>query len=175
MDYAVKVRVVQNNSNSYEYYQSKHRYHAADLDDPEYIRRWKTEKGALDFIKNNKKWNPKAEMRVVQIETLPEKINKKPKKFTKEEAFEFRKKLVQSLLKHGWVPNTEYTYNNKAIQQDFTGYMIDAEKHYAISLKSQVLTVHDGTRQFCKVLSMEYNEMEITNKELVCGKIALRF
>jgi len=51
---------------------------------------------------------------------------------------------------------------------------MEMDDRFATTMSGSVMTIHDATRQFCKVVSMAYNEIEIGEKELVCGKIALK-
>ena len=153
--------------------------------DTELAKRWKTEAGAEAFLKKAKqrlleiyfpyyqKNRPIPKLTIVRTKELPPpKFIKK--KLTGKEIVKIRIEIIRKLIANKWKPNTEY--EKDAIDyKDGTGYLIDNEEHYAITLKSSVLTVHDASRQFCKVVSMGYNEIKIENQELLCGKIALKF
>lgn len=157
-------------------------------DVPEEAKRWKTKEGAEKFLNECKskleemyfkpyggrKQATNIELKITQIKSLP------PPKFTKkkmnaEQLTKMRLQIIDKLFERGWKENTKYTHGRKAIDKNGTGYVIDRDEHYAISLNASVLTVHDASRQFCKVVSMGYNEIEIKKDELVCGKLALKF
>lgn len=159
---------------------------------PEKAERWKTKKGAdarlekliSAILKSHEKWlqihdfpeeHIRADYAVVEIVPAP------PKKFPKKQLkgktrVEFEQEIVRVLKANGWKPNIKYSQgiNEDGFNKWGRGYLIDADDRFAITLKSSVLTVHDGTRQFCKVISMAYNEIEIKDHELVCGRIALK-
>lgn len=169
------------------YYKKVSGWTRFDFDDnSERANRWKTEAGAskvlselLSFIagldKHYRHWyEDYKNIKVVETATLP------PPKFckikiNKEDLGVLRKEILSTLLSNGWQPNMAYTGGRyKAIEDDGTGHLIDSDGHYAIRLKPTVLTVYDASREFCKVLSMEYKETTIVGKELICGRIALK-
>ena len=163
------------------------------------IKRWKTEDGVKKAFEDILKKlvyaqthiyaakSPKTEQQlrdeltIVRIKELPPpKVQKA--KLTRQETDEKKLAIAKSLISHGWKPNKEYSKGfakldeNGFAQGIWAGeaFLIDSDGRYAVTLKSSVMTVHDGTRAFCKVISMAYNEVELAKHELICGRIALK-
>jgi hypothetical protein len=174
MNYVIKFKTKANKNNpELEYYLPQNTYNAPS-DDVENAKIWKTEKGAQNYLNAFLKqyhgiyYQDRGFHSFLVVPTSyskPEKV----RKHLVESPKDFRKKIIDLAFNNGWKPNDKYRKN--PISNDNCGYIIDANEKYAITLKSTVLTIHDGEREFCKVLSMKYNEMEINENFLVSGKI----
>ena len=154
-------------------------------------KRWKTAKGAINakvklvldsqqrdvyFRRQQAEVDFLEGLTVVEVPDLEKKFKKK--KLTSEECTAVRRKIAETLVARGWKPNRKYDkeIDDLGFSHRWSehGYLIDPDDRFAITLKSQVLTVHDGSRQFCKVVGMGYNEIKIRKNELVCGRVALK-
>lgn len=114
---------------------------------------------------------------------------------TKKEIKEAKRlEIVQALLDKGWLPNKEYlekfhcfkngqtvtTYYNKVcdlnggiLNDDY--YMIAPDKTLALQIKTNVILVHDASRGYCKVLSIQIKDVKITDFALMYNRLALVF
>ena len=93
----------------------------------------------------------------------------------KETTQELKLKLVEYLLINGWEPNKEYRpslIDERGCRELYGGgteyYLISVNKDYAITIKTNVLTVHQASRNFCKVLSL--NIADITSFSVPSSK-----
>lgn len=85
--------------------------------------------------------------------------------------------VAKMFIANGWRPNRRYTVS-KLDENGFrtscgstTGFLIDGDGRYAVTLKRRVITIHDSKRSYCKIISMRYCEMELKSNKLICGKI----
>jgi len=113
---------------------------------------------------------------------------------SKREAIAAKKEaIVDAFLAAGWRPNIGYldtrpyrnflSLNDRGqIVDSYFGrpqvgehhYLISPDKQYAVTIKPQVLTLHDAARNYCKVLSMKHEEVEIFPDRLVSGILEVR-
>lgn len=101
---------------------------------------------------------------------------------SKREAIAAKKEtIVDTFLAAGWKPNTDYTRRlddrGRAIYSWGIGdehFLISPDKRYAVTIKPQVFTLHDASRNYCKALSMKHEEVEIFPDRLVCGILEVR-
>jgi len=71
-------------------------------------------------------------------------------------SFKEKKEKILGLLElHGWKENPRY----RNVCGDH--FRLSPDERYAITLKAQVFTIHDATRQYCKVLSVKYSEADV--------------
>lgn len=90
--------------------------------------------------------------------------------------------IAKMLIANGWKPNKEYT-NLELNENGFvvwrydgritlgSGLLIDKDNRYAVTLKDRVMTIHDSKRSFCKIMSMQYCEIELKIDRLICDRI----
>jgi hypothetical protein len=89
-----------------------------------------------------------------------------------------REQIIEAMLAKGWRPNVKYIGNDN-LDTILTGkygsyyFWISADERFAVTFKKVVMTVHDATRQYCKVLSMKLNEVEIKPDYIKCGAVGL--
>jgi hypothetical protein len=161
------------------------------VNDENRAKRWKTREGAAKTVERlprerilfvqqiylntgNGFTKLLQEYEIVEVKELP-KVQKS--RLTTKQLEEKKKVIVKYLLQHGWKPNIKYlrlALNDEGFTNYGLGYLIDSDDRFAVTLKASVMTVHDGSRQFCKVISMGYNEITFGTHELICGKIALK-
>jgi hypothetical protein len=181
MEYGIQV--IENYTPKRTSYFYKSSYYNRFTYDINQAHRWKTEAGANKILESFKASAQEGFKRSLVMDTLKViELPPKPlpkfckKKLDKGELEAVRQRVVATLLSYGWEANKEYTKNWKvpAIKDNGTGYLIDKDKHYAITVKPTVLSVHDGSREFCKILSMELKEITFEGDQLVCGRVALK-
>lgn len=98
--------------------------------------------------------------------------------------------VAKMLVTNKWKPNQQYVdqkywYLSKrekksnildcngfyAYYSRKTGYLIDENDRYAATLNPKVITIYDGNRKYCKIISMQYCEIELEVDRIICGKI----
>lgn len=82
---------------------------------------------------------------------------------------EKRDDLVKVLKVEGWYQNPRYP---SGYGYDF---LMSPKGNYALTVKAQVITLHDSNRGFCKVLSMKINEVRLKSDGLECGILKMYF
>lgn len=97
----------------------------------------------------------------------------------KETTHELKLKLVDYLLINGWEPNKEYwdTLDNKGCRELYGGgtmyYLISVNKDYALTIKTNTLTAHQASRNFCKVLSLNIADITYDLNGISSGLLRL--
>lgn len=98
----------------------------------------------------------------------------------KETTQELKLKLVEYLLINGWEPNKEYRpslIDERGCRELYGGgteyYLISVNKDYAITIKTNVLTVHQASRNFCKVLSLNIADITYDLNGISSGLLRL--
>lgn len=86
--------------------------------------------------------------------------------------------MLEAMLAKGWRPNTKWLRSDDLrtlISGELYGdlHWVSPDEHYTMRVKSNVLTVHDAQRQYCKVISMKLNELEVFPDYIKCGQIGL--
>lgn len=100
------------------------------------------------------------------------------------EVFEQKiKELIDALYNNGWTPNinflSKYQYEQFDLQTLVAGkkyeyyYWISGDKKYTMTIKKQVLTVHDTSRHYCKVFAVKLNDLEIAENYIQADKLRL--
>jgi hypothetical protein len=88
---------------------------------------------------------------------------------TNEKRKEIEKKrevLIKAFLDNKWKRNPRYTSTN---------LLLSEHENYALTVKKQVITLHDASRQYCKILSMEIDKIKILPDGIQCGALKLHF
>ena len=78
-----------------------------------------------------------------------------------------RERLVEALKKEKWHANAKYGHDDQ--------FLVSPNDHYAITVKTQVITLHDASRNYCKILSMEIDHIVIHSDHIECGILKMKF
>jgi hypothetical protein len=68
----------------------------------------------------------------------------------------------------------KYTWDKVEESSGSEHYLISSDKSYALTIKENVVTVHQASRQFCKVLSLKIADIQYSDEGIHTGLLMLR-